>query len=347
MLTEFLAWWCRQLTDALLAPLRMLLVHPAQPTLVVDVADAPGRQLDHVTMALREKGKSRALGSIPADASGGAALGRALGPRRMPRQIVAQVPPECLLERRLELPPAAAHALPDIIRLEVERLTPFAVEDMAWTWAAEPRERAGDALRLRVAMVPLAVVRPTVAALGRIGLQATALEAEAEHGPAWRFDLRPARKHRPGTTRALAAACAALALLALSLPFALQWRAERSLDMELAALRAPMRDVDTLRRSLQQGSAGATVITAEIARLGAPLQTLAALTSALADDSYLQELGIDGDRLLLTGQSGGAARLLGTLAVTPGFQDPVFVAPVRRTEDGTAELFSLRVGYRP
>jgi general secretion pathway protein L len=270
-----------------------------------------------------------------------------LGQRRLPCEIVVQVPPDCLLERRLELPPAAARSLQDILRLEVERLTPFAVEDLVWTWSAEPREHAGDALRLRVAMVPWAALRPTVAALSRIGLQATTLEAEAEGGPAWRFNLRPAPAKRPTTTRALAAACAVLALVALGLPFALQWQAERSLDAQLAALRAPMTEVDALRRSLQQGSAGATVITTEMARLGTPLQALAALTAALADDSYLLELGIDGDRLLLTGQSGGAARLLGTLAATPGFQDPVFIAPVRRTEDGTAELFSLRVGYRP
>jgi general secretion pathway protein L len=347
MLREFPAWWSRQLGAALWAPLQSVFRPPEKPTLLARSDAFIGHHQNIVTLSMRERGETNTLGSIPAADGGRAALLQALGQRRLPSEIVLQVPPECLLERQLELPPSALRSLPGILRLEVERLTPFAVEDLVWTWSAEPRARGGDTLRLRIAMVPWAALRPTIAALGRIGLRATMLEAEAETGPPWRFDLRPARPDQAGVTKWLAVACGALALLASGLPFAMQSYAEASLDARLAALRAPMAEVDALRRSLQQGSAGATVITAEMARLGTPLRALAALTEALSDDSHLQELGIDADRLLLTGQSAAAARLLGTLAATPGFRDPVFVAPVRRTEDGVAELFSLRVAFRP
>lgn len=314
--------------------------------MLAQVATPPGKPPAELALALRERGQSHRLGVFAADEQGRAALGRALGRRRLPREVTVTVPPDCLLERQLELPPAAAPALREVLQLEIERLTPFAPADLLWTWSAAPRRRGEDALRLRLAMVPRAAFGPTIAALGRLGLPATTLEAAAAGGPAWRFDLRPPAPY-PRLRRALGVACVALALVALLLPLALRWQAEATLDAELARLRAPMAEVATLRRSLQQGSASAGVLAEEMARLRPPLQALAALTAALDDDSFLQELAIEGDSLLLTGQSSAAARLLGSLAATPGFHDPVFVAPVRRTEDGRAELFSLRVGYRP
>ena len=79
-------------------------------------------------------------------------------------------------------------------------------------------------------------------------------------------------------------------------------------------------------------------------RQGDALQILAALTQALPDDTWLADLSLKPGNLTMDGQSADAAKLIALLAAVPGLQDPSFTAPVTRTNDGKADLFSLRVG---
>ncbi|HYP62712.1 MAG TPA: PilN domain-containing protein, partial [Acidocella sp.] len=70
-------------------------------------------------------------------------------------------------------------------------------------------------------------------------------------------------------------------------------------------------------------------------------QVLAILTDALPDDTWLSDLTLKNGDLTFDGQSANAAQLIGLLSAVPGLRDPSFTAPVTRTADGKADLFSL------
>ena len=72
------------------------------------------------------------------------------------------------------------------------------------------------------------------------------------------------------------------------------------------------------------------------------MQILAALTAALPDDTWLSDLTLKDGSLSVDGQSGNAAGLISLLAAVPALKDPSFTAPVTRTSDNKADLFSLR-----
>ncbi len=341
MVKDFLGWWGRNLRLALGGG-AVPGAAGAAPALLLAAAGA-----GLVEVALRRGGVVQVLGRFGADAAGRAALTAALGGRAVPGQVVLCAAPGALLERPLELPLAAEGSLRDVLRFEIERLTPFSAAEVAWHWRVERRDKARGKLGLVLGVVPLAAVAPLRVATEAMGLEPVALEVPGADGVPRRLALTEAEVAAPRARRALAWGCAALALLAVALPFVRQWQAEAALDARLAELRAPMAEVEALRRRLAQGSASADVIARERLRLGSLLQPLAVLTETLPDDSFLVELSLTGGQVLMSGQSSAAARLLGALAAAPGLRNPAFVAPVRRTEDGRADLFSLRVEWAP
>ena len=148
---------------------------------------------------------------------------------------------------------------------------------------------------------------------------------------------------RPRRQAALTALCLGLALACLAVPFIRQQIALNQ-AAALVAERAPAAHVaQHLRAQLEEAASGRAAIAAA-RRQGDALQILAALTQALPDDTWLADLALKPGNLTMDGQSADAAKLIALLAAVPGLQDPSFTAPVTRTNDGKADLFSLRVG---
>jgi general secretion pathway protein L len=146
---------------------------------------------------------------------------------------------------------------------------------------------------------------------------------------------------------AASAVCASLAVIAAFLPFFIQNQVRARIDAEIRMLRPQVAQAEALRQKIASRQGSADVVADERAHLRDPIRTLAALTEILPDDTFLSDLKLSQSTLLITGQSRVAARLIEALAADPLFADPAFVAPITRTEDGQADLFSIRVGLRP
>ena len=73
---------------------------------------------------------------------------------------------------------------------------------------------------------------------------------------------------------------------------------------------------------------------------------MAAITSALPDDTYLMSFSLRERVMALSGRSAAATRLITTLSADPDLQDPSFDAPITRVGD-KADLFSIRVRLAP
>lgn len=125
-------------------------------------------------------------------------------------------------------------------------------------------------------------------------------------------------------------------------------------SLELAAVERRIRAIaprvdlaDALRKRVGDAEAGHDVLAMEQARLGDALQALAALTELLPDDTYLTELTLNERKLTFAGRSPGAARLIAALSANPSVRNPMFSAPVTRSEDGHSDLFSIRADLVP
>jgi general secretion pathway protein L len=250
-----------------------------------------------------------------------------------------------LLERSVVLPLAAEREPEPVLRYELDRLTPFSGEEVFWTWRIERRDRQRGRLHLRVSLIPKAGLATLIAGLQQAGPAPAVIEAELPGGE-WRSIAiaEPHPRAQRWRRRGLASAgllCAVLALAVVALPFLRQELASRAIERRIAALTPRVDEVEALRNRLARDRAGADALAADEARLGNPLQVIAELTQLLPDDTYLTELTLQDRKLVLTGQSRAAAKLIGALSADSLVKNPAFAASVTRAEDSDVDLFSI------
>jgi general secretion pathway protein L len=340
MIETFLAWWAQHLLAWL--PARLRGTGRRADALIAEVLPAGG-----LALLVRRGGREAAFGSFGPGAAGEAALRAALGGRRGP--LVLRPLPGVLLQRPVELPLAAERDLGQVLRYEMDRLTPFALDEVHWGWAVERRDRARSRVHVLLLVAPKAALEPVLATLRRAGASPVALETAGAEPYAVPLDPgRPGQEQRRRRLLAVAAAgCAALAVVAAGLPFVRQSLAMRGIEEHIAALQPQVDHAQVLRRRIASGAAGAGVLATQRAATGDALAVLATVTDVLPDDTHLTELTLHGRVLTLTGQSGAAARLISALSTDPKLRDPAFIAPVTRNELAKADQFSIRAGLAP
>ena len=331
MLRDVLTWWLQQM--AALLPSRLLGDARYRDAVVIRI------QGTGLVASLRRRGVETALGPLE---PGGSVIRRLRARRSGP--VVVALPAASLLQQSATMPLAAERELQSVLGHEMDRLTPFAASDLYWTWRVESRDRAGGRLLLRLLLVPKLAVAAGLQALEAAGLRAAAIEVAAgaaiEHLPL----QQPGRRGRSAAVAGWV--CAALAVCLLAVPLVRQQQAIAAVQAGIETLRPQVASVDALRSRLEANESGATLFTAEAARVGSPLRALAALTSALPDDTYLTSFTMRDRKLSLSGRSAAAASLIGALSADPDVRDPAFDAPVTRAGD-RQDLFSIRATLAP
>lgn len=252
-----------------------------------------------------------------------------------------RLPAGMVLHREISLPLAAERDLTAVLKFEMDRLTPFASDEVFWSTSLIARAPGPTGLRLNLLIVLRRPVELLAEALNRLNLRPGFVEC-----PDGRIDLSAWQK-RPANraTLALYMSCGVLALACLLIPPIRQQIALQNADQLLAAQAPARQEALLLRQKLATAAAGAAVLQA--ARTNDVLQSLAALTQALPDGTSLNDFSLQGSDLTIDGQSTNAAGLIAILAAAPGFRNPGFTAPVTRAIDGKTDLFSLHATVVP
>ena len=335
MLQEFLHWWAGQLLS--LIPDRLRGNQGGGDGLAVLLK--PGGAAD---LVLRRRSRDTELGRFTLDGTGAAKIRAAVG--ASPPQAILHVPPGQLLEQSVVLPLAAEREPEQVLRYEMDRLTPFNAEDLFWTWRAVRRDRARGQLHIQLSLALRAGLQPALDALATAGIRPVALQSGAASIP---LGLNTAGPWRRRLDLGLALLCVVLTLTAVGAPFIRQSRELAKVERTIAASRPAANDVDTIRRRAAAAAAGVDVLAAQRAGSGIMLEILAALTTALPDDTVLSDLGIHARAITMTGQAASAARLIPALAASLSLQNPSFAAPVTRNETAKAEGFTIHAEAAP
>jgi general secretion pathway protein L len=325
MLASFMTWWLARLAELLPAALRNPTAR-LRDGIVVTVA---GDQ--NIAISMRRNGQSVPL-----------SLGAAA--RRASRQVVFIRPPaDAVLVKHHTIPTAPRRQLGELLRHELGRITPFSADKLFWRWDRHARRGNGPRTEVILTMVPRAALAQTFSVLGDAGLKAHFVET----GPTERPCLLPvgdAADRGAGATliRGLAWGCAALGVVALLLPLGLQTLAMYQTDAAIAELRPTVAQVETLRQGLTASNAGRDVLARELDRTGDVLQTLAAVTRILPDDTFLTDFSLRERHMTLSGRSASAPGLIAGLSADPAIRDTAFAAPVTRIEGATTDVFSIK-----
>jgi general secretion pathway protein L len=290
MLIELATWWKEQMRDLVPASLRP--AGRASRGVVVTVCDDSDPRVLRLTLHTRRRRTD--LGNHEL---GGPTLRGAVAriPKRLRRSAMLQMSPDLLLERTVVLPLAAERDLHRLVAFEMDRLTPFTAEQVLWTCAIESREPARNRLLVRVTIVLRTQVDSILACLTGSGLVPTRIGVAFAGDRARVIPLGAGLPRRallgPRAGAVAMAGCAALALVATGLPFLMQSISAGALEAKIEAMRSQVAEADRLRTAIAGGVVAADAIRSARDQVGVPLQTLAAITAALPDDTFLLSLG--------------------------------------------------------
>ncbi len=278
-------------------------------------------------LLLRQNGQESLIGPLDAAQPPAAAV-------RLP--VMLRLPPGAVLQRDVVLPLAAARSLQAVIGFEMDRLTPFAPDEVFWGTAGAKPDHARGKLGLRLFVVPRAPVAGVSQMLAAMRLAPAFIEV-----PGGRIALAGVQKQASRVRQmGVSALCVVLAVACLAAPFIRQQIALDAAAQKIAAYQPAAHVALALRQKLDIAASGRAAIL-QARRSGDALQVLATLTTALPDGTWLSDLALKAGDLTMDGQSDNAARLIGLLSAVPGLRDPNFTAPVTRTADGKQDQFSL------
>lgn len=316
-LRGFWTWWLNALGSWLPPRLRAVF-GLAQQRLLLQ------RQDDTLSLVLAlpaQPGETplRPLAELPWDATSAAAeepLSRMLAPRinSLPRWLL--LPVRSGLRRRIALPAAAADRLRDVLGFEIDRQTPFAADEVYYD--ARLIGRRGDGqIDAELVVVPRASLEQSLAGLGP-SLTATLAGVDmvdAEGRPLGVNLLPGAQRSRRRDPRAVWN----LTLIAVTLAAAgaglWQIRENRSaaadaFEVEAKRRSQQARKVSEEKKQLVDLVEGLRFL--QQTRNGRPstVEVLEELTRRMPDNTFVEKVSIEGDRILIIGLSSEAPRLV-------------------------------------
>jgi general secretion pathway protein L len=350
MLKEFVTWWARQWRDLLPSP--MAATQRWSNALIIDLpAERDEGGPVPFTLMRRLKGREALLGRFRTDEGGLAAIHRSRRLKGRSLDVLLRLRPGALLEHRFAIPLAAEHDAAQVLRYEIDRVTPFAAEDIVWTWEPERRDTERGRLFVRLSLVSRASVQPCLEALAAAGLAPRRIEVAAEDGAIRHLPLHAAadrgERLQGGIIRILAAACVLLAVTAALLPFVFQQARILRTERDITQLQPRVAEAVALRDRITARAAGADVIAAAETHIGDAVQGLAAVTDVLPDNTFLTAFSLSQRNLSLSGQSSDPARLIAAMSADPMIASPSFSAPVTAAPTGRNSLFSISAELAP
>jgi general secretion pathway protein L len=335
---SFFSWWFSQLTGML----AVALTREHSDAVILDI------DRHTVTLLSRSSGTTTRNEQSSADDAGIQQLARFITMRgEVRRQLLLRLPPSQVLLKQLSLPIAARHNLEEIISFAIDRETPFACEEIYWSYVTRRTDSARGLVEVDLFLVTRNYIEPLVEAARAAGLNPFGIEVDMGANGTTVIPLgmrkRDLRARAERSLMPLGAAACILTGAAVGAPFIDQQWALASADAMIASLADPAREASVLRQRADQLGKVVASLKTEHDRNGSAIATLAAATKSLPDETYLTALSLRAGRLTMSGLSSSAVQLIGLLARTPGFHEPAFGAPVVESESTGLEAFTITV----
>jgi general secretion pathway protein L len=336
-----LAWWRTSLASWL-PPRWQALFGWARDRLLL----AP--EGDGLQLRLERGGEVLDLGHLPMPEAGatGDTLAPVLGPQviDLPRWLV--LPAGSGLRRRMLMPAAAVDRLHDVLRFEIERQTPFDASGVVFDALVLGRRADGQA-DVELIVVPKPSFDDALEALGPLADTLAGVDIAATGAAAAGVNLLPATRRvrvaDPTRTWNWALAAVAVFALAAGLWQLLENRrgAADALDKQVASRGEAARRVGLQRQQLMDAVQGAAFL--DRARSGRPtnVEIMDELSRRLPDNTYLEKLAIEDDRLTLIGLSGEASALVSRLEGSPLWTSPALTGALQPDPSTRLDRFTL------
>lgn len=264
------------------------------------------------------------------------------------REVVLCVPPRKILVKTLTLPLAAEENLRQVLAFEMDRQTPFTVDQVYFDYTLTAREPKNNSLTLDLIVTPRTFLDQVLSKLESIGFQPH--QATICTGPAGQpqaFNLLPTerRQRRPDTSRYLNLALGALAVMLLlavvALPLMHKIQVINTLEAKTELITEKAEIARRLREKVTQLQTDSRFLVDKKQRTPLALELINELTVIIPDNTWLERLDIKGREVQIQGQSESAAALIPLIESSDKLSNPRFRSPVTRLPRTSTERFHL------
>ncbi len=344
----FLGWWGGELAALVPGSLR----RGFQSSAGQIVFDVSGAEIAVVHVSARSRREVGRVAAHPEDpAVEAAALAPLIGNLRTRRHdVVLRMAASHALRRTLDLPRAAIENLRQVLTFEIDRQTPFSAAQVYFDFIVGARSPSSETIGVELVACPRPEVDAAVERARAWGIRPDIVDiadgTASASAPA-RINLLPGTPERSAgsamtrLTAALAVVALVLAAAAVYLPLDRQRRAAELAGAEAARARVEALAAAKLRETITELASDAQFLAEHKRTSPGVVEIVDALTRLLPDDTWLQQLRINGDEVRLTGFSAAASSLIGLIEQSERFSEARFRSSVTRDTRNKAERFTI------
>lgn len=332
---RFFTWWTAELSSFLPALAREWFLERRDQLLIQRV---------EAGWALRRSDAPEVVETIAADAAPEEM--RALAERMQKSgenlaDLVTLLPRGEMLERHLTLPMAAEENLAQVIGFELDRQTPFRVDQVRYDFRIARRDAAAKLLHVEVLLAPRGKADALVQPLTVAGLSLHALDGDNGNNGRLGFNLLPveARATRVNSTLRLNLILGAVCLILLGLVMQQSLTARESaleaLQVAVDKVKIDARQTAKLGSTLKEAVEGANFLASHKKEHAVAIDIVRELTQKLPKHTSLVRLSINRGEVQIQGNSQEAASLIAILQQSVTIQSPALqgaITPDARTQ---------------
>jgi general secretion pathway protein L len=262
------------------------------------------------------------------------------------RDVELVLQPTHFLFRPLELPKRAAEFLDGIVRTQIDRLTPWSVNEAVFGWTP-PAGMDDDRIALTVAATARARIEPHLQALKAFGAKSIVVSTRAADGG---VEAAPIKVFEHAASGVLGVARVRQLVLALLVGVSVVATLATVASQIFGGLDAQLEELDrsiaaqrlVLARADQGGETSALRTLERRKRASATtVLVLEALSDVLPDHTFVTEMHIEGDKLQVIGISPEAPMLIRLLEQSSHFTQATFFAPTTRIPQEPGDRFHI------
>lgn len=343
-LKAFFAWWGGELSALLPGALRKQLC-PTSSLLILSAEEGSAR------MIRCEGGDQREIARYQIDFfAEEPPLELVTAVSQVDVTTIIQLAADDVLMPELTLPAEAESNLHEVLGYEMDRLTPFAAEQVYYDCKIEERMTDPKRIRVRSVVVAREPVDRLVEAARRWGFAPAMVTVSGDTmvDPNASYNLLPAAtitrdRNGLGLSRLLVFTMGVLLVIAVALPLYQQQMTIQQLDKQINDLVRQSKDVIALQDKMDQLQQESIIPLERKRKSPVFIDVLKELSTVLPDHTWLQSLDLKENELTIQGQSSTASALIALLEESALFRDVTFQSPVVRDAETNLDQFQIVV----
>ncbi len=349
-LATFFDWWMTELA-ALLPPRvrqfmqrtenRLILELEGEQVLVTECRGGNGKELRRYDLEPDGRAPSPALVAL---------LGEL---EKESTEVVVRLSARQSLSKTLALPIEAEENLREVLGYEMERHTPFKLDQVYYDYEVIDRQADVRRLRVKLTVIPRPALDQVMHTVVQCGLQPAVVTIAEAAGPGADVCASPAinllpesqRPSRAGSwnllNRGLAVSAVVLLIVMSAVPLLRHRTAISDLETRVAAIKKEADAVGSLEDRIDQLVSESRFVVDKKQQSPVVIDVLHELTLVLPDNTWLQRFEVKGAKLDIRGESSAASALIGLIEASKVFRNATFSSPVVRDPRSNSERFQI------